>query len=666
MGWIISYIILAIIALPILYYLWRHPVAQKPWRPIYALAGFILFGVLFYAFGLKPDNHPTDLDVEAFAELPVQYEGRLMPVDTAARTSLRLLRGRETVEAPSGERLFAIDWLLWTMARPADAAELRVFRIDHPEVKSLFDLSEERKYFSYAELVPGLEGIDKVIGELPPDPNDYSVYQQQLVKTLTAIELYNNLSSSFHPGINRPDINPIDLVKLYQNWDDVLRVAARVLSASNSGESPDPRDARFLQILRSVVPVFQVMASPRERIAVVPPADPEADLDHGTYSDAPWQTMGAALLEAAQTARTHPTVSDYADLILAYRDSDPEAFRASVESIQTTTSDFVSTRRIALEEGFNRSAPFFSGSIIYLACLLLIFASWLSINEKAGLPEALRQTAFFLLIGGFLLHSGGLMARMIIMERPAPVTNLYSSAVFIGWAACGLGLLLEQIYRNSFGVLIAGVVGFCTLIIAHGLGGSGDTMEAMRAVLDSNFWLATHVVTITLGYTPMFIAALLAIVFILRGLFTRGFSAAASRSIIQMIYGTIGFALILSFIGTFLGGVWADQSWGRFWGWDPKENGALMIVLWAALILHARIAGVARERGLMVLTLFGSMITAWSWFGTNQLGIGLHSYGFTDAGHFWLLVFWGSQLLLIGLALVPVRFWRSQQIFNHS
>jgi len=91
-----------------------------------------------------------------------------------------------------------------------------------------------------------------------------------------------------------------------------------------------------------------------------------------------------------------------------------------------------------------------------------------------------------------------------------------------------------------------------------------------------------------------------------------------------------------------------------------------MIVLWAALILHARIAGVARERGLMVLTLFGSMITAWSWFGTNQLGIGLHSYGFTDAGHFWLLVFWGSQLLLIGLALVPVRFWRSQQIFNHS
>jgi len=126
-----------------------------------------------------------------------------------------------------------------------------------------------------------------------------------------------------------------------------------------------------------------------------------------------------------------------------------------------------------------------------------------------------------------------------------------------------------------------------------------------------------------------------------------------------MIYGIVCFATLFSFVGTVLGGIWADQSWGRFWGWDPKENGALIIVLWNALILHARWGGLIRERGLVNCAVIGNIVTSWSWFGVNMLGIGLHSYGFTDAAFRWLMLFVASQIAFIVLGLLPVRMWKS-------
>jgi cytochrome c biogenesis factor len=127
-----------------------------------------------------------------------------------------------------------------------------------------------------------------------------------------------------------------------------------------------------------------------------------------------------------------------------------------------------------------------------------------------------------------------------------------------------------------------------------------------------------------------------------------------------MVYGIICFATLFSFVGTVLGGIWADQSWGRFWGWDPKENGALIIVIWNALILHARWGGMVKERGIMNLAIFGNIVTAWSWFGTNMLGIGLHSYGFMDSAFKYLMLFIVSQLVLIGLGLLPLKYWGSR------
>jgi ABC-type transport system involved in cytochrome c biogenesis permease subunit len=131
------------------------------------------------------------------------------------------------------------------------------------------------------------------------------------------------------------------------------------------------------------------------------------------------------------------------------------------------------------------------------------------------------------------------------------------------------------------------------------------------------------------------------------------------KALAKMVYGIICFATLFSFVGTVLGGIWADQSWGRFWGWDPKENGALLIVLWNAIMLHARWGGLVRERGLMNLAVFGNIVTSFSWFGVNMLGIGLHSYGFMDAAFKWLMLFVGSQVVIILLGLLPLRFWRS-------
>jgi ABC-type transport system involved in cytochrome c biogenesis permease subunit len=245
------------------------------------------------------------------------------------------------------------------------------------------------------------------------------------------------------------------------------------------------------------------------------------------------------------------------------------------------------------------------------------------------------------------------------LEGRPPVTNLYSSALFVGWVAVGLCLAMEFFYRNAIASAAAGLVGFGTLIIADRLHLGGDTLEMMRAVLDSNFWLATHVVVVASGYSATFLAGFLAIIYVLRGLFTKTLDKGTADALSRMVYGIVCFATLFSFVGTILGGIWADQSWGRFWGWDPKENGALIIVIWNAVILHARWGGLIKQRGLMCLAIGGNIATAWSWFGTNMLGVGLHSYGFTDAAFVALISFGLSQVALILLANIPLAKWRS-------
>jgi ABC-type transport system involved in cytochrome c biogenesis permease subunit len=172
-------------------------------------------------------------------------------------------------------------------------------------------------------------------------------------------------------------------------------------------------------------------------------------------------------------------------------------------------------------------------------------------------------------------------------------------------------------------------------------------------VLDTNFWLSTHVTAITTGYSAGMLAALLASVYLLAKLVgikrgDRSWYAGLSR----MVYGVLAFSLIFSIVGTILGGIWANESWGRFWGWDPKENGALLICLTQIAILHGRMVGYLREHGLCAAVALGGTVIAFSWFGVNLLGVGLHSYGFTSGINAALWTYYMVQWGIVGLGWI--------------
>ena len=129
----------------------------------------------------------------------------------------------------------------------------------------------------------------------------------------------------------------------------------------------------------------------------------------------------------------------------------------------------------------------------------------------------------------------------------------------------------------------------------------------------------------------------------------------------RMSYGVLCFALFLSLVGTILGGVWANDSWGRFWGWDPKENGALLICISQVAILHSRLGGYLRQHALQMATAFGGTIIAFSWFGVNLLGVGLHSYGFTSGISRALWIYYIVQWAIVGLGAIVLIQERSAQ-----
>ncbi|TPW12310.1 MAG: cytochrome c assembly protein, partial [bacterium] len=381
-----------------------------------------------------------------------------------------------------------------------------------------------------------------------------------------------------------------------------------------------------------------------ERLRFIPPPVGVSD----------WETIRTAGVSKSSSDQAVMYARTFTEALVAWREQDAAAFNTAVQASSALTTDVSATTRGRLrhEWDFSQASPFILAMSLYVLVFVLAALSWLRFSEPLG------RAALWILTLTLVIHTAGLISRIYIQGRP-PVTNLYSSAIFVGWGGAVLGLILERLYRNGIGSVTAAGLGFLTLLVAHNLSMDGDTMTMMQAVLDTNFWLATHVVVITLGYGATFLAGFLSVVYIVRGVFTRGLDQATAASLSRMIYGIIAFATLFSFVGTILGGIWADQSWGRFWGWDPKENGALLIVLWNALVLHAKWGGLVRHRGIAVLGVAGNIVTSWSWFGTNMLGVGLHAYGFIDSALLWMFIFVTSQLAIIGIGLIPLEKWRS-------
>jgi ABC-type transport system involved in cytochrome c biogenesis permease subunit len=564
------------------------------------------------ALTLVPARPVRGFDVDAFGRLPVLEGGRVKPVDSIARNSLLVIRGAQSFQH-EGREVGPDEWLLDVLFRPEIADSQAVFQIDDPDVLGMIGLPQSsQRRFPFTALAP---------------------YLQQIEQQSTAAE---RIEAKQRTRFQGAVVNLAQRVYLYFRLKNTVQIE----------RSP----GLLIEIAGATQPGAQqrhaALASMAHFRPILPPpgAAPEA-----------WRTTGDALRGAA-LGEKDPELAGWARLGLAWTAQDAASFDRAVSDLRARAHE-AATRLEAVgqvehEVLFNRAQPFYTGMVLYVLALLVLFASWLRFGDL------LRPTAYGLLVAGTVVHTLGLASRVILQGRP-PVTNLYSSAVFVGWGAVVLGVILERIYRKGFGTAVAAASGFASLIVAHHLSTDGDTMEMMRAVLDSNFWLATHVITITIGYSGTFLAGAIAIGWAIREHVAPSLDGETGKALSSMVYGVICFALFFSFLGTVLGGIWADQSWGRFWGWDPKENGALLIVLWNAIILHARWGGFVRERGIMAMAIFGNVITSLSWFGVNMLGVGLHSYGFMDRAFWALAAFDGSQLALMAVALLPRHFWKA-------
>lgn len=587
--------------------------------------------------GLRP-RESSAYHTAAFGQLPVLRDGRIQPFDSVARNSLRQLRNKQSVALDGTKPMTATEWLLEVMMKPEVADTRAVFRVDNDEVKSLLKLPVDAKFFSFSQISSNYAELARQgrrIGEL--ESGRRTAFEAQTYKLFNAALLYQRLKVTLKPP------HTDDFTAELARYTAAIEPGVAAVQAQRQGRA---HDTNAFETLVGFLGDYDQVAQAGAALCV-PPLNPE-------HTRADWRNLGTALLDAVRGTPLPPAVGYYARMVTAYRHDQPAAFNGALAEYQQWLDGKMAAevKKGREEYAFNAFDPFYKATVLYVVALLAALLFWFTWAEWS------RKSAVGLLLLAWILHTLGLVARMYLEKRP-PVTNLYSSAVFIGWGAVLLGLLLERIYRDGIGAVVAALVGFTTQIIALNLALGGDTMEMMRAVLDSNFWLATHVVVITLGYSAMFVAGLLAVIYIVRGAFTTSLKPETASSLGRMVYGIICFATLFSFVGTVLGGIWADQSWGRFWGWDPKENGALLIVIWCAVVLHARWGGLVRDRGVMNLALIGNIVTAWSWFGVNMLGVGLHSYGFMDSAFKWLVLFAASQVLLIGVGLVPLKYWPS-------
>ncbi len=573
------------------------------WSFIFPLiiTGFCAFYVLAH---LKAPAQKTPCDRDAFGRLPVSHEGRVQPLDSFARNTMKGLLGRESFYV-DGKRTPAIQFVLELWGDRDAALSEEVFRIDNPELLNFLELQPKPKSafaqisgfggatpyrFSWKELEPKFAKLAPEIKKLDPnDEKSYSLFERR------AVELW--------------------------------RKRTAFLAVSDMGGLH----------------------------MVVPPA-----------GETHWKTLGEAAGSAKNFESLPPSVQTFVTMLEDYNAKRYDEFNHSVQTYAATYESQVPKEMSAVrfEQLFNRFDPFTNALVLYLFGFVLITLSWL------GWSLPFRRAAIWIIALALIVHTLGLIARIYISGRP-PVTNLASSAIFIAWGAVILSLGMEAVYRSGIGCATASLLGFFSLLIADRLALSGDTLKVLQAVLDTNFWLATHVVMITLGYAATFLAGFIAILYIIWKLFSTmrpravqspaavEAKATLAKDFSRMIYGITCFAILFSFVGTVLGGIWADQSWGRFWGWDPKENGAVLIVLSNALLLHARWAGLVRDRGLACLAIFGNIVTAWSWFGVNMLGVGLHSYGFMESALLWLLIFVLSQLAIIAFAILPTHWFRA-------
>lgn len=618
---------------------------------------------------------PWDKEVvETFALLPVQDGGRIKPMDSIARFAMfrmHQVRGMSFVlkNAKTGEsqkiKLTPSEWLMDVFFRTEQAKHYPTFRINDSDVAIALGITPKKKRdkYSYSELVVArakLSELGAKYRKMQSEDRDSLDRIQTLILQLNAnVNEFEYLMAYFEFAKKGYFFNA-DMFDA-----EARKLAERIVISELLGHMPEVQFETLMQemrrslgsgdedqrILGNTYRLLLASATFSSAIAIIPPA--------GVDPDVKWLSMGDVIRQATEDKSQRevliPWIKSVETLVGAV--PDPEKFKVALAKFSQKVTTAAAAREqggtVALELKYHRMDLFFYSMIVFVLSFILLTVSWL--RPEGNTAKVLRKVTGGGAILATLLIVVGMIIRGVIRDRPAPMTNLYDTVLFITAFSVLLCLIIEWMTKKRIGLALGAILGAGGMLLSlkYEMKDAGDNMDPVQAVLDSNFWLLTHVVAINIGYGAGLVAAAFSHIYLIGRLFRfKNDDRDFYRDISRMAYGTICFTLFFSLVGTVLGGIWANYSWGRFWGWDPKENGALLIVLWCLVMIHARAGGYIREIGVNVLSIFLAMVIVFSWWGVNNLGVGLHSYGFTDG--LWLIlgIYWGVEALVMAAGFI--------------
>lgn len=603
------------------------------------------------------DYTPWSAETLKIAEtLPLQNGGRIKPLSTFAGFSMLGLHGARSMEIKGSNgqtlKIKPTAWLVDSLFRPQLAIQLPTFRIDNSAVLEAIGVKArgKRDRYSYNDIEPGRDKLVELaktyeaIDKAKRDP-----VQTQVIDLAYNLRNYESLLGYF--GFARfgvtlkgsgKDGAPDQHAEISAVMMTAPQIREQIAQSRGEGKGIEPRLQGMLE------QVFDAANFAKFGLFILPPADPKT---------LTWLSAGDAIANAMSDPKKDPQlgIADVKALeILARSVDDEAAFRQQLTSLRDGLAKRAEARgeyrHIQMEADYYQKNWFLNALVCFILGTVTALAMWTLGKGKAG--RVLSWVTFASTATGLGLCVYAIVNRCIIMQRP-PVGNLYDTIIFIAANVVLISLVIEWMTRRRFALGIAPILGTLLIILARRfeLGDAKDNMDPLVAVLNSNYWLTIHVLTITLGYAAGLLSAFLAFIYLLmRGLRLDNGDREIRRSLTRAVYGMICLTLFLSLVGTVLGGIWANDSWGRFWGWDPKENGALLIVLWTLAILHARLGGYIRDWGLHFAAVFTGAVVTFSWWHVNFLGVGLHNYGFTAGkGTIWLFYIVIAAILVFGV-----------------
>jgi len=588
-------------------------------------------------------------DYSGFTNIPILHDGRIKPLDSFARVMFKRISGKAAPAEGTAD-----EWLARVLFLPQEAANERVFTVRSSELTHMLSLPEHSdKNYSFADLAAALAAQQSALTALATkDKKTLMPQEQELVGLYNTVSDFADMIGTFSLLMPLADIDNetrrqlgksddaavtyLDLLKIRNDID--TKEKDTLARKKDQIDTYTPEELRTAK-LSARLTLMEQMDGNDMLVRVIPPVWDESE---------EWLAPWAVMARSAGSPQSAKLFAGWGALATAYRHKDASAWQLESQKLLEAglAGRGVRPWALTLEMLYNDFNLLSKSLIAYGLGLALAVAGLLSRSRRW------LSIAYTVLMFGATLHGMALAIRMAILQRP-PVSTLYESMIFVSFVAVLFGLWLERSRKGADGLLISGALACLLLASANVFASGNDTLEVLVAVLNTNFWLATHVVCITTGYGSSLVAGTLAHLY----LFKRASGRVGEEELVALqrrIHSVAVIALFFTAVGTMLGGIWADQSWGRFWGWDPKENGALWIVLWLIWLLHARVAGQVGHMGFAVGMAFINIVVALAWVGVNLLSVGLHSYGFTDTAADGLLSFCAFEFAFIGITKLMI------------